>query len=118
MCFLFFFFFFFKQKTAYEITYGDWSSDVCSSDLVAHVRPVADALLPEAEVTQAIEAPAEVANGGTGPVVGAVRPGRGDGQAPDQERRIRGVAVEWLEEERRLPEALQVGVEERLARLV
>src|SRR6059036_685523 len=31
----FFFFFFFKQKTAYEITYGDWSSDVCSSDLVS-----------------------------------------------------------------------------------
>src|SRR6059036_3718666 len=28
-------FFFFKQKTAYEITYGDWSSDVCSSDLRA-----------------------------------------------------------------------------------
>src|SRR6059036_1466021 len=27
------YFFFFKQKTAYEITYGDWSSDVCSSDL-------------------------------------------------------------------------------------
>src|SRR6059036_483917 len=27
-------FFFFKQKTAYEITYGDWSSDVCSSDLL------------------------------------------------------------------------------------
>src|SRR5213079_3471536 len=26
-------FFFFKQKTAYEITTGDWSSDVCSSDL-------------------------------------------------------------------------------------
>ena len=24
-----------KQKTAYEITYGDWSSDVCSSDLDA-----------------------------------------------------------------------------------
>ena len=32
--FLFFFvFFFFKQKTAYEIHSGDWSSDVCSSDL-------------------------------------------------------------------------------------
>src|SRR5213075_1037631 len=27
------FFFFFKQKTAYEITRRDWSSDVCSSDL-------------------------------------------------------------------------------------
>src|SRR5213595_2885040 len=26
--------FFFKQKTAYEITEGDWSSDVCSSDLI------------------------------------------------------------------------------------
>ena len=33
--FLFFFvFFFFKQKTAYEIHSGDWSSDVCSSDLL------------------------------------------------------------------------------------
>src|SRR5213082_1127312 len=31
--FLTFFFFFFKQKTAYEIVSGDWSSDVCSSDL-------------------------------------------------------------------------------------
>src|SRR6184192_2995482 len=27
------FFFFFKQKTAYEMSIGDWSSDVCSSDL-------------------------------------------------------------------------------------
>src|SRR3546814_20736821 len=26
-------FFFFKQKTAYEMRIGDWSSDVCSSDL-------------------------------------------------------------------------------------
>src|SRR3546814_9864317 len=29
-----FFFFFFKQKTAYEWRISDWSSDVCSSDLV------------------------------------------------------------------------------------
>src|ERR1044071_8851823 len=28
-------FFFFKQKTAYEISTRDWSSDVCSSDLDA-----------------------------------------------------------------------------------
>ena len=27
-------FFFFKQKTAYEILRSDWSSDVCSSDLI------------------------------------------------------------------------------------
>ena len=30
-----FFFFFFKQKTAYEILTCDWSSDVCSSDLLS-----------------------------------------------------------------------------------
>src|SRR3546814_1881735 len=28
-------FFFFKQKTAYEMRISDWSSDVCSSDLMA-----------------------------------------------------------------------------------
>src|SRR3546814_6858200 len=27
--------FFFKQKTAYEMRISDWSSDVCSSDLMA-----------------------------------------------------------------------------------
>src|SRR3546814_923804 len=31
---LFHFIFFFKQKTAYEMRISDWSSDVCSSDLV------------------------------------------------------------------------------------
>src|SRR3546814_6986467 len=31
------FFFFFKQKTAYEMRISDWSSDVCSSDLVETV---------------------------------------------------------------------------------
>src|SRR3546814_4897129 len=29
------FFYFFKQKTAYEMRISDWSSDVCSSDLIA-----------------------------------------------------------------------------------
>src|SRR3546814_10992113 len=28
-------FFFFKQRTAYEMRISDWSSDVCSSDLLA-----------------------------------------------------------------------------------
>src|SRR3546814_7934234 len=32
---MFVWFFFFKQKTAYEMRISDWSSDVCSSDLVA-----------------------------------------------------------------------------------
>src|SRR3546814_9072926 len=30
-----YFFFFFKQKTAYDMRISDWSSDVCSSDLLA-----------------------------------------------------------------------------------
>src|SRR5213075_3491653 len=34
-----FIFFFFKQKTAYEITRRDWSSDVCSSDLRSELMP-------------------------------------------------------------------------------
>src|SRR3546814_9550660 len=33
MC-MFSLFFFFKQKTAYEMRISDWSSDVCSSDLL------------------------------------------------------------------------------------
>src|SRR3546814_10708410 len=31
-------FFFFKQKTAYEMRISDWSSDVCSSDLLLNPR--------------------------------------------------------------------------------
>src|SRR3546814_1869191 len=34
LIFVIFFFFFFKQKTAYEMRISDWSSDVCSSDLL------------------------------------------------------------------------------------
>src|SRR3546814_18812415 len=37
--FVYFLFFFFKQKTAYEMRISDWSSDVCSSDLVEAVGP-------------------------------------------------------------------------------
>src|SRR3546814_15135070 len=34
-------FFFFKQKTAYEMRISDWSSDVCSSDLLQRLALVA-----------------------------------------------------------------------------
>src|SRR3546814_1603780 len=34
VCYVYCKFFFFKQKTAYEMRISDWSSDVCSSDLV------------------------------------------------------------------------------------
>src|SRR3546814_11436485 len=44
------FFFFFKQKTAYEMRISDWSSDVCSSDLVAaRTRAILRRLLGIAE---------------------------------------------------------------------
>ena len=33
-------FFFFKQKTAYEIKECDWSSDVCSSDLIYRSKKI------------------------------------------------------------------------------
>src|SRR3546814_12182071 len=33
-------FFVFKQKTAYEMRISDWSSDVCSSDLIAQSRQI------------------------------------------------------------------------------
>src|SRR3546814_6570932 len=35
--------FFFKQKTAYEMRISDWSSDVCSSDLIGqHLKALAE----------------------------------------------------------------------------
>src|SRR3546814_6243505 len=39
------FVFFFKHKTAYEMRISDWSSDVCSSDLVQHRPADADVQL-------------------------------------------------------------------------
>src|SRR3546814_2618073 len=45
-----FLFFFFKQKTAYEMRISDWSSDVCSSDLLmTAVSPNLEALKKEGE---------------------------------------------------------------------
>src|SRR3546814_9626970 len=37
-------FFFFKQKTAYEMRISDWSSDVCSSDLMERYAEIVAAL--------------------------------------------------------------------------
>src|SRR3546814_9376145 len=40
-------FFFYKQKTAYEMRISDWSSDVCSSDLLkARLRKVEEYAIP------------------------------------------------------------------------
>src|SRR3546814_16069599 len=39
-------FFFFKQKTAYEMRISDWSSDVCSSDLLHRLTDEAQIDMP------------------------------------------------------------------------
>src|SRR3546814_6932362 len=50
------FVFFFKQKTAYDMRISDWSSDVCSSDLLgvspATIRNDMAALEDEGYITQ------------------------------------------------------------------
>src|SRR3546814_10268093 len=51
MCCMDGFFFFFKQKTAYEMRISDWSSDVCSSDLL--LRRIEDELARAGKVAVA-----------------------------------------------------------------
>src|SRR3546814_3761467 len=51
--------FFFKQKTAYEMRISDWSSDVCSSDLVHALRSKA-VLLGGVKVSLVVEKTGDV----------------------------------------------------------
>src|SRR3546814_14836719 len=51
-------FFFFKQKTAYEMRISDWSSDVCSSDLLPGIEGThLDAVFARCEVGRQRSAP-------------------------------------------------------------
>src|SRR5881398_3676419 len=52
LCHVFMRFFFFKQKTAYEMFSGDWSSDVCSSDLL---EKQVEAVYPEGALRDRVE---------------------------------------------------------------
>src|SRR3546814_3222535 len=58
MCCGLLYFFFFKQKTAYEMRISDWSSDVCSSDLLTlhalRALEAADVILHDALVSPEI----------------------------------------------------------------
>src|SRR3546814_8438247 len=47
-----FLFFFFKQKTAYEMRISDWSSDVCSSDLLRILQREVGDDVPRADRVQ------------------------------------------------------------------
>src|SRR3546814_5924246 len=53
---VYFFFFFFKQKTAYEMRISDWSSDVCSSDLLERRRAAGHRLVDDLSVRAGREA--------------------------------------------------------------
>src|SRR5213594_2679893 len=69
-------FFFFKQKTAYEISVRDWSSDVCSSDLPIDIWPALDwTRLPGITVEQKPDTANDFFDYGTRSFVG----GTGDG---------------------------------------
>src|SRR3546814_3278261 len=46
------FVFFFKQKTAYEMRISDWSSDVCSSDLIQRVQNLEGGIVAEILVSE------------------------------------------------------------------
>src|SRR3546814_6257185 len=52
------YFFFFKQKTAYEMRISDWSSDVCSSDLVATAAAAASPPWPGSHDADPVPGPA------------------------------------------------------------
>src|SRR3546814_5841574 len=58
-------FFFFKQKTAYEMRISDWSSDVCSSDLlsVSSCRPYSLRTIVRSQAMQATIGKLAVAGG-------------------------------------------------------
>src|SRR3546814_19169866 len=68
-------FFFFKQKTAYEMRISDWSSDVCSSDLVGagHVEVSQDDVAKAVRAVDVAQHPFDPQFGGA---IGTGRPRR------------------------------------------
>src|SRR3546814_5150242 len=47
--------FFFKQKTAYEMRISDWSSDVCTSDLIDKIATRRRVIIPNAQPIERTE---------------------------------------------------------------
>src|SRR3546814_12259806 len=100
----FLFFFFFKQTTAYEMRIIDWSSDVCSSDLVNRVRRVdaGDIVVPVVERRGAGDA-ARARRGDEVGVARAVQRGADEAGDEDADRAFEvGVRRRESSEERRV----------------
>src|SRR3546814_6411920 len=98
-------FFFFKQKTAYEMRISDWSSDVCSSDLLSERRcqqqqgqRADEAAADRREVGQGQRQVAVAALGHRKAVEGR-RDGGGRAGRIDEDRRV-AAAVDRSEERR------------------
>src|SRR3546814_8196840 len=86
--FVWFFVFLFKQKTAYEMRISDWSSDVCSSDLVVE-------LVAAMEAKFGVSAAAAVA-------VAAPAAGGDAAEAPEEQTEFNVILANSRSEERRV----------------
>src|SRR3546814_2029019 len=73
------FFFFFKQKTAYEMRISDWSSDVCSSDLLEKRRAALEGKVAVIKVGGATETEIEEKKFRVDDAVAAVKAALEDG---------------------------------------
>src|SRR3546814_2708583 len=71
------YFFFFNQKTAYEMRISDWSSDVCSSDLLSPDVEDHVAAAPVDHGAREARVAIERRHGLPSSAVGVVLPGRG-----------------------------------------
>src|SRR5207248_8743071 len=95
--FFFFFFFFFSSRRRHTRSYGDWSSDVCSSDLVERLLIAALKTLPRSDgigtVVPMVETPT------AGPLTGV----------PGTLGLVSGVTVLLRSEERRVGKECRAG---------
>src|ERR1051325_1436987 len=84
---------FLKQKTAYELTYGDWSSDVCSSDLSSSLA------VPDTGISHPLAAHRRDGSSRGWPT-GLQAPGSSRNQIPDGGARLQGSPLEVRYRER------------------
>src|SRR3546814_5068714 len=93
VCVAVIFFFFFKQKTAYEMRISDWSSDVCSSDLLDQHRD-------QRRVAEAGDADADQQRAEAGEGIAPESGSHGGGLLGQGKRERRGMLAHRSEESR------------------